>query len=68
QFNQAVGVTGVVVTKLDGTAKGGMVFALCRELSLPLRFIGVGEKREDLREFVAEEFVEALLPPELGKA
>ena len=68
QFNQAVGVTGVVVTKLDGTAKGGMVFALCRELSLPLRFIGVGEKREDLREFVADEFVDALLPPELGKA
>ena len=68
QFNQAVGLSGVVVTKLDGTAKGGMVFALCRELGLPLRFIGVGEKREDLREFVADEFVEALLPPELGRA
>jgi fused signal recognition particle receptor len=66
QFHQSVGVTGVVVTKLDGTAKGGMVFALCRELKLPLRFIGVGEKREDLREFVADEFVDALLPRELG--
>lgn len=67
QFHQAVGLSGIVVTKLDGTAKGGMVFALCRELQLPLRFIGVGEKREDLREFVADEFVDALLPPELGK-
>lgn len=66
QFHQAVGLTGVVVTKLDGTAKGGMVFALCRELGLPIRFIGVGEKREDLREFVADDFVDALLPKELG--
>ena len=66
QFHQAVGLTGIVVTKLDGTAKGGMVFALCRELGLPIRFIGVGEKREDLREFVAEDFVDALLPRELG--
>ncbi len=65
QFHQAVGLNGIVVTKLDGTAKGGMVFALCRELGLPIRFIGVGEKREDLREFVAEDFVEALLPREL---
>ena len=66
QFHQSVGLNGIVVTKLDGTAKGGMVFALCRELGLPIRFIGVGEKREDLREFVAEDFVEALLPRELG--
>jgi fused signal recognition particle receptor len=66
QFHQAVGLTGIVVTKLDGTAKGGMVFALCRELGLPIRFIGVGEKREDLREFDAEDFVDALLPRELG--
>ena len=66
QFHQAVGLNGIVVTKLDGTAKGGMVFALCRELGLPIRFIGVGEKREDLREFVAEDFVDALLPRELG--
>lgn len=64
QFHQAVGLSGIVVTKLDGTAKGGVVFALCRELKLPLRFIGVGEKREDLREFVAEDYVDAILPPE----
>lgn len=62
QFHQAVGLSGIVVTKLDGTAKGGVVFALCRELKLPLRFIGVGEKREDLREFVAEDYVDAILP------
>jgi fused signal recognition particle receptor len=68
QFHQAVGLSGIVVTKLDGTAKGGMVFALCRELNLPIRFIGVGEKREDLREFNADDFVEALLPRELGQA
>ncbi len=67
QFHQAVGLNGIVVTKLDGTAKGGMVFALCRELKLPIRFIGVGEKREDLREFVADDFVDALLPRELGQ-
>jgi fused signal recognition particle receptor len=66
QFHQAVGLTGIVVTKLDGTAKGGVVFALCRELKLPLRFIGVGEKREDLREFVAEDYVEAILPREVA--
>ncbi len=68
QFHQAVGLSGIVVTKLDGTAKGGMVFALCRELKLPIRFIGVGEKREDLREFNADDFVDALLPRELGQA
>jgi fused signal recognition particle receptor len=66
QFHQAVGLSGIVVTKLDGTAKGGVVFALCRELKLPLRFIGVGEKREDLREFVAEDYVDAILPPEFA--
>ncbi len=66
QFHQAVGLSGIVVTKLDGTAKGGVVFALCRELKLPLRFIGVGEKREDLREFVAEDYVDAILPAEVG--
>lgn len=67
QFHQAVGLTGIVVTKLDGTAKGGMLFALCRELALPVRFIGVGEKREDLREFVADDFVDALLPQDIGQ-
>lgn len=67
QFHQSVGLTGIVVTKLDGTAKGGMLFALCRELALPVRFIGVGEKREDLREFVADDFVDALLPQDIGQ-
>jgi len=60
-FHQAVGITGVVLTKLDGTPKGGIVFAITRELSLPVKFIGVGEGIEDLREFDARDFVEALL-------
>lgn len=60
QFHEAVGVTGLALTKLDGTAKGGVVFAIARELSLPVRFIGVGEGVEDLRPFDAEAFVAAL--------
>ncbi|MEM9533059.1 MAG: signal recognition particle-docking protein FtsY [Pseudomonadota bacterium] len=61
EFTQAVGVTGLVVTKLDGTAKGGVVFGLAERLGLPIRFIGVGEKAEDLRVFEPEAFVDALL-------
>ena len=61
QFHQAVGVTGLVLTKLDGTAKGGIVFAIARRLGLPIRFIGVGEGIDDLRPFDAAEFVAALL-------
>ncbi|MEW5973469.1 MAG: signal recognition particle-docking protein FtsY [Pseudomonadota bacterium] len=64
QFNEALGVTGLVITKLDGTAKGGIVFAITRRLGLPIRFIGVGEKAEDLRPFNAREFVDALLDHE----
>ena len=60
-FHQAMQLTGMVVTKLDGTAKGGIVFAIAQQLGIPLRFIGVGEKVGDLRVFQAEEFVEALL-------
>jgi fused signal recognition particle receptor len=60
-FNQAVGLTGLAVTKLDGTAKGGILFAMAETLKLPIRFIGVGEGIEDLRVFDAEEFVSALL-------
>lgn len=60
-FNEALGVTGVVITKLDGTAKGGIVFAMASELGLPIRFIGVGESIEDFSEFDAEAFVDALL-------
>ncbi len=59
-FQQAVGVTGITLTKLDGTAKGGIVFAIARQLQLPIRFIGVGEQAEDLRAFEAETFVDAL--------
>ncbi len=60
QFTQAVGVTGIVLTKLDGTAKGGIVFAINKELGLPVKFIGVGEKIDDLQPFNHTEFVEAL--------
>ncbi len=61
QFHAAVGVTGLVITKLDGTAKGGVVFAIAAKLALPVHFIGVGESADDLREFEAEAFVDALL-------
>jgi fused signal recognition particle receptor len=61
QFHDAVGVTGVALTKLDGTAKGGIVFAMARRLALPIRYIGVGERAEDLRPFNAVSFVDALL-------
>ena len=61
QFHEAVGITGLILTKLDGTAKGGIVFAIARRLGLPIRFIGVGESIEDLRTFDAAEFVAALL-------
>lgn len=59
-FQQAVGVSGITLTKLDGTAKGGIVFAIARQLQLPIRYIGVGEQAEDLRSFDAETFVDAL--------
>ncbi|MDA7687268.1 signal recognition particle-docking protein FtsY [Pseudomonadales bacterium] len=60
KFQQAVGVTGIAITKLDGTAKGGVVFAIKDQLKLPIRFIGVGESIEDLRPFEPDDFVEAL--------
>lgn len=60
EFHQAVGVTGLILTKLDGTAKGGAVFAIARELGLPVRFVGVGEGLEDLLPFDADAFVEEL--------
>ncbi len=64
EFHQAVRVSGLAITKLDGTAKGGMVFALAKQLGLPIRFIGVGEKIDDLREFDADSFTRALLSRE----
>lgn len=60
QFAEAVEVTGLVLTKLDGTAKGGIVFSIARELYIPVRYIGIGEGIDDLEEFDAETFVEAL--------
>jgi len=60
-FDEALGLTGLILTKLDGTAKGGAVCAIARQRPLPLRFIGVGEGVDDLRPFVAGEFVSALL-------
>ena len=68
QFQQIVGVTGLVVTKLDGTAKGGVMFALAREFGLPIRFVGLGESATDLREFDARAFVDGLLPATLARA
>jgi fused signal recognition particle receptor len=60
-FNEAVGVTGIVLTKLDGTSRGGIVFAIAKELEIPVKFIGIGEAVEDLRSFDPKEFVDALL-------
>ncbi len=62
-FAAAAGVTGVVLTKLDGTARGGIALAIARELGLPVKLIGVGETLEDLRPFDAEEFARALIAP-----
>ena len=60
-FNDALGLTGLIVTKLDGTAKGGVLAAIARERPIPVYFIGVGEKLEDLQTFSAREFAQALL-------
>lgn len=72
QFKEAVGVSGVTLTKLDGTAKGGVIFAIAKQLGLPVRFIGIGESIDDLREFDAGDFINALLerdePSEKSKA
>jgi fused signal recognition particle receptor len=59
-FKEALDLTGIVLTKLDGTAKGGIVLGVCDELGIPVRYVGLGERAEDLREFYADEFVEAL--------
>ena len=64
QFHESLGVTGLALTKLDGTARGGVVVAIVEELNLPIRLIGVGEKEEDLQDFNASAFVDALLPLE----
>jgi fused signal recognition particle receptor len=60
-FKEALALSGIVLTKLDGTAKGGVILGICAEHGLPVRYIGIGERAEDLRDFVPEEFVEAML-------
>jgi fused signal recognition particle receptor len=60
-FNDAMGVTGIALTKLDGTAKGGVVIGICSSLNIPLKYIGVGEQTQDLQAFDASQFVEALM-------
>jgi fused signal recognition particle receptor len=60
-FKESLPISGIVLTKLDGTAKGGVILGICAEHNLPVRYIGIGERAEDLRDFVAEEFVEAML-------
>ena len=60
-FKDAIGIDSIILTKLDGTAKGGFVVALCNELEVPVSYVGVGEKIDDLEEFNTEEFVNGLL-------
>jgi len=67
-FKEALDLTGIVLTKLDGTAKGGIVLGICDELKVPVRYVGLGERAEDLREFHAEDFVEALFGKGEGDA
>jgi fused signal recognition particle receptor len=59
-FNECVHIDGIILTKLDGTAKGGIVVSICNELDIPVKYIGIGEKADDLKPFDAKEFVEAL--------
>ena len=61
KFNEALGLTGITVTKLDGGAKGGILFAIANSLKVPVRFIGIGETADDMQTFRAEEFVNALM-------
>jgi fused signal recognition particle receptor len=63
RFTESSGVTGIVLTKLDGTAKGGVVVAITRELNLPIRYIGVGEKTDDLLPFDPEQFIASIFEP-----
>ena len=60
-FNECVDIDGIILTKLDGTAKGGVVIAICTEKEIPVSFVGVGEGKDDLLEFNAEDFVDGLL-------
>jgi fused signal recognition particle receptor len=67
-FSRAVSVDGIVLTKLDGSAKGGVAIAIARELGIPVKLIGVGEQLDDLRPFDAEEFAAALIGLDAGSA
>jgi fused signal recognition particle receptor len=67
QFNQSVGVSGIALTKLDGTAKGGIIFALAEKFATPIRYIGVGEGQDDLQPFSASDFIAALMDLEQGE-
>ena len=62
KFNDVLGLTGITVTKLDGSAKGGILLAIAEKLGVPVRFIGIGEGIEDMQPFRADEYVNALLP------
>ncbi|HPW00811.1 MAG TPA: signal recognition particle-docking protein FtsY, partial [Oscillospiraceae bacterium] len=64
EFQNACGLTGIVLTKLDGTARGGVVIGIRKELGIPIRFIGVGEQADDLQPFNAEDFARALFAAE----
>ncbi len=64
-FNDEIGVTGIILTKLDGTAKGGVIIGIARELSIPIRYIGIGEGLDDLKSFHSEEFVDALFEQDI---
>jgi fused signal recognition particle receptor len=68
EFMKAIGITGLIVTKLDGTAKGGVLFGICQDLRIPVRYIGVGEQLEDLLDFSPEAFVESLFSEKSGSA
>jgi len=68
EFNKGIGVTGLVITKLDGTAKGGVVLAIAQKLKIPIRFVGVGEQTEDFGVFNAAEFVSALLKSDVDES
>ncbi|MFA7709966.1 MAG: signal recognition particle-docking protein FtsY, partial [Candidatus Neomarinimicrobiota bacterium] len=61
EFQKAIGVTGLILTKLDGTAKGGIALAIHHELNIPIRFLGIGEKLTDLVEFEPQEYIRSLL-------
>ena len=68
EFKHAANITGLILTKLDGTAKGGIVFSIKKELDIPVKFIGVDEKYDDMQEFVAKDFVDALFETDKGES